>query len=69
MTKIIDKRHGGLFDRGRADSYYGRPRDPHYFIGGSYDSPAIKELTLEEVAEYIAGYDHNEKFGDRKSWD
>jgi hypothetical protein len=25
------KRHGSLFDRGSADSYYSRPQDPHWF--------------------------------------
>ena len=28
--------HGGLYDRGSADSYYGRPRNPHYGgVGGT----------------------------------
>ena len=25
------ERHGALWDRGSADSYYGRPRDPHWY--------------------------------------
>ena len=33
-----DKRHGGPFDRGGADSYYGRGRNPHYFVGATYSS-------------------------------
>ena len=26
----IDTRHGGPYDRGSADSYYRRPRNPHF---------------------------------------
>ena len=34
--KVYDARHGGAFDRGSADSYYHRPRDPHRGgVGGS----------------------------------
>mgnify|MGYP003348973913 CR=1 FL=1 len=28
--EMYDKQHGSFFDRGSADSYYGRPRDPHH---------------------------------------
>ena len=28
---IFDRKHGSLYDRGAADSYYGRPRDPHRY--------------------------------------
>lgn len=61
--------HGSLFDRGSADSYYGRGRNPHWYPNGTGNNPRITELTAEEVAEYNAGYDHNERFGDKKSWD
>lgn len=63
------KQHGGLFDRGSADSYYGRPRDPHWFPKGSYNGEPAKDLTEEEIQEYLAGYDWNEQYGDKKSWD
>jgi hypothetical protein len=67
--KIYDQRHGGAFDRGAADSYYGRARRPHYFTGATYSS---QEILLEEGApaydEYMAGYDFNEQCGDRKNW-
>ena len=29
MNKTYDKRHGGPFDRGGADSYYRRGMNPH----------------------------------------
>ncbi len=53
-------RHGGLHDRGRADSYYHRARNPHWYPDGTYNGPAVTDLTPEEVAEYNAGYDSNE---------
>ena len=53
------ERHGGPYDRGSADAYYWRPRNPHYFIGGSYTSELVTEenMTPEEVQEYLLGYD------------
>lgn len=62
------KRHGSLFDRGSADSYYGRPTDPHWYPEGSYNGAVINALTPEEVQEYMAGYMHNEEFGGKKDW-
>lgn len=64
-------RHGGPFDRGSADSYYHRPRTPHYFVGATYGSMMIEEVDMspEEIAAYHAGYDWNEDFGDKKCWD
>jgi hypothetical protein len=63
------KLHGSLYDRGMADSYYGRIESPHYGgIGGS-TLPHTTELTADERAEYLAGYEYNERYGDKKSWD
>lgn len=62
------KQHGCLFDRGSADSYYGRPRDPHYGGVGGDSGPRVDQLSAEEVAEYQAGYTYNELYGDRKDW-
>ena len=65
-----DTRHGGPFDRGSADSYYGRPFDPHYYLGatGTSKRVALKDMTAIEIVEYTAGYEHNEKFGDKKDY-
>lgn len=60
--------HGGLYDRGSADSYYHRARDPHWYPGGTYNGEKITVLTDEEVAEYMAGYDDNEAGGHKKDW-
>ena len=61
--------HGGLFDRGSADSYYGRPRDPHWYPEGSYNGVKVTDLNPIEIQAYMAGYDYNERYGDKKSWD
>lgn len=62
-------RHGSLWDRGSADSYYGRPRSPHWWPLGTGNGEKITDLTTEERAEYLAGYEHNDQFGDKKRWD
>ena len=63
-------RHGGPYDRGSADSYYRRGYEPHYYVEGTYSSPRIDEdkMTPEEIAEYRAGYDDNEKSLNFKDW-
>ena len=61
--------HGSPFDRGSADSYYGRPRDPHKYPNGTGNHPRVNELTEAELDEYLAGYSYNEEFGDKKSYD
>ncbi len=66
-----DTRHGGPFDRGSADSYYGRVRNPHFYTGGTGTSDRVEQssMTQEEIQAYLAGYQWNEQFGDKKSWD
>ena len=67
--EFYDQRHGGPFDRGAADSYYHRPRDPHWFTGATYQTAKLvaKPGTPEWFA-YHAGYDFNEQYGDKKEW-
>jgi hypothetical protein len=60
--------HGCLYDRGSADSYYGRRRDPHYGGVGGDSGKRVDQLTADEVAEYQAGYDYNEQFGEKKDY-
>ena len=62
-------KHGSPFDRGSADSYYHRPRNPHYYPEGSGLGDRCESLTPEQVKEYLDGYDWNEKHGDKKNWD
>jgi hypothetical protein len=66
--QFIRKNHGSLYDRGSADSYYGRVRDPHYGGVGGDSGPRVVVTDTESVAEYIAGYEDNEDFGDKKEW-
>ncbi len=62
------KNHGSLYDRGSADSHYGRPRGPHYGGVGGDSGPRVEVTDKESVAEYMAGYDDNEQSGDKKDW-
>ena len=66
-----DARHGGPFDRGSADSWYSRERNPHYYVGATAMSARIEEaeITPEAVAAYHAGYDYNEESGGKKDYD
>ena len=62
--------HGSAFDRGSADSYYGRGAKPHWYPQGTGRGEAITEerMTAEEIEAYYAGYDYNEQYGDKKNW-
>ena len=60
----MDRADGSLFDRGAADSYYGRGLDPHYFFAGM----RLIDLTKEQITEYTAGYNKNTELGDYKDW-
>ena len=62
------KQHGCLYDRGSADSYYGRMPNPHYGGVGGDSGERVGQLNFEEVAEYLAGYEYNERNGDKKDW-
>jgi hypothetical protein len=57
-------RHGGLYDRGSADSYYRRPKNPHWYPEGTGHGEIVTDLTEEEVKEYMLGYDENTEFKD-----
>lgn len=67
--QFVRGNHGCLYDRGSADSYYCRPPRPHYGGVGGDSGPRVDSLTADEVAEYMAGYDWNERHGDKKVWD
>lgn len=67
--KVYNARHGGPFDRGSADSYYHRGPRPHYFVGATYQSEeVIPTDTSDAYWDYMAGFDYNEQFGDKKDW-
>ena len=64
------QRHGGAYDRGSADSYYGREYNPHYFVGDSYNSTRLElaDMSAHEIVAYTAGYRDNEASGNKKEW-
>ena len=70
LSFYYDDRHGGPWDRGAADSYYGRIHYPHYYRGDTGFSEVIKEenMTAEEIQAYNAGYDYNEQYGEKKEY-
>ena len=58
--------HGSPFDRGSADAWYRRPKEPHYYPEGTYNGEKITNLTPEELEAYHCGYDNQT---DLKDWD
>lgn len=69
-SSLYDQRHGGPFDRGGADYYYGRAFDPHYYVGATYNSDRVekKDMTPEEIAAYTRGFNSAEEDGTQKDW-
>jgi hypothetical protein len=69
--KTYEQEHGNAFDRGSADSWYHRGRDPHCWPEGSYRGTRVEacDMTAEQIEAYHAGYDYNEQFGGKKDWD
>ena len=65
-----DVKHGSPYDRGMADAYYGRRRDPHYWPEGTYKGHRIgwEHMSNDEIVEYNKGYDDQVAEGDFKDW-
>jgi hypothetical protein len=55
----MNDRHGGPYDRGMADKWYGREFDPHYYVGATYSSARVEaqDMTIQELLEYTTGYE------------
>jgi hypothetical protein len=66
-----DKRHGGPYDRGSADSWYCGGMNPHYYVGATGNSRRVEkgDMTPEEIEAYRAGYNDNEEANLHKSYD
>jgi hypothetical protein len=62
------ERHGSLWDRGSADSYYHRGPQPHYGGVGGGSGERVEVADAVSVAEYMAGYGDNEQFGSKKDF-
>lgn len=68
MTKY-STHHGGPYDRGAADCYYGRPFAPHYWDSKrSHNRIKIEEGT-EDYLAYAQGYKDQAESGEEKDWD
>jgi hypothetical protein len=54
-----DKRHQGPYDRGAADAYYGRKKNPHYYDSDKVGAKKIEhhQMKPHEIEAYHAGYD------------
>lgn len=61
-------RHASLYDRGMADSYYGRAPKPHYGGMGEDSGVHVDAVRQDEIDEYMAGYNYNEQYGEKKAW-
>ena len=67
---FVDDTHGSPYDRGGADSYYGRAKEPHFYPQGTYNGKRVEEfeMTQEQIDAYNRGYDENESAGNFKDW-
>ena len=52
--------HGSPADRGSADCWYARERDPHKYPNGTYNGEKVVDLTAKELKEYNDAYDNGE---------
>ena len=71
MSIKHDERHGGAYDRGRADYWYNREPIPHYFTGGTSTPDCHTKrtvLTAKEIRAYKAGYKDAKADGGQKDW-
>jgi hypothetical protein len=65
LSEEHDQSHGSPYDRGSADSYYDRPKNPHKKANGE----TVKLTDPDEIAAYEAGYEDNEKSNNKKQWE
>jgi len=55
-----ESKHGSPYDRGRADSYYGRRHNPHKLVPNAHGGHEHEKLTdSHEVEAYSKGYREN----------
>jgi hypothetical protein len=57
-----DTEHGSPYDRGSADAYYGRQKDPHWWPEGTYHGNRVSclDMTATQIEAYLAGYDNED---------
>lgn len=54
--KVYERVHGGPYDRGGADAWYGRKPKPHKYPEGTYNGAEVILEDPEEIKAYWAGY-------------
>ena len=64
MVVNYEQYHGSPFDRGRADAYYGRAKNPHKYPNGPFKVPCFPLFDAIEIAAYNAGYESQTEFKD-----
>jgi hypothetical protein len=64
-NSTINTNHGSPYDRGSADSYYGRSRYPHKWPEGTGHGEMVILTDPKEIEEYLLGYEENQDF---KEW-
>ncbi len=66
LAQVNNQRHGGPYDRGSCDAYYGRGCSPHYYEGATKMSPRVEQadMTREQVEDYLLGFEQQEDFKD-----
>ena len=68
-SKVVKfTRHGGAYDRGRADSYYRRGHRPHYKDANTGREIRVDNEKSNEYRAYMQGYEDNERDGEHKDW-
>lgn len=65
MAGFSERVHGGPADRGSADAYYGRSKDPHKYPHGTYNGERVTLTDPKEIQEYLDAYENET---DRKDW-
>ena len=55
---------GSPYNRGLADSYYLRGKNPHYFVESPYLSDRVTKLSKREIEAYNLGFEDNQKTGE-----
>ena len=63
-----DKRHGGPYDRGSADAYYGRKFTPHHYLGKTGSCRLEIKPDEPEFEAYRAGWNDQIEARDFKDW-
>lgn len=64
----MDRSYGSLHDCGGADSYYGREPRPHFWKYGGNEGVMVTDLNKAQIAEYMQGYNENERNGFKKEY-